>query len=103
MLTLPAFDYIHLACCVLAHVHKDLAGVMVEAVTNDYESMDYSTETAGTVLETFVVLSSDPNALGSESQVLHLQDKDSQVLLYLQDKGRRGMGRGAAVFARFDG
>lgn len=69
MLTLPTPHEIHNPCCVMAHAHKNLAGVMVEAVTGDYESMDYSTESAGAVLETFVVLSSEPNALGSDSQV----------------------------------
>lgn len=70
MLTLATPGGIHNACCPrAAHALKNLAGVMVDAVTSDYESMDYSTEAAGAVLETFVVLSSDHHALGSDSQV----------------------------------
>lgn len=42
---------------------------MVDAVTNDYESLDYTTETAASVLGVLVVLSGASDTIGFASKV----------------------------------
>ena len=42
---------------------------MIQAVANDYKSLDYSTATAAGVMEVLVLLSSDSKALAADSQV----------------------------------
>ena len=48
---------------------QELFGAMVDAVTNDYASLDYTTETAGSVLGVLVVLSGASETIGLASKV----------------------------------
>ena len=43
---------------------------LVNAAVGDFDVLDYSTTSAGAVLDTLALLSSSPEALGSEPQVL---------------------------------
>lgn len=48
---------------------QELFGAMVDAVTSDYESLDYTTETATSVLGVLVVLSGASETIGLTSKV----------------------------------
>lgn len=48
---------------------QNLAGVLLDALMGDYDSLEYTTETATATLATLALLSSDEDALGESSQV----------------------------------
>lgn len=48
---------------------------MVDAVTSDYESLDYTTESAASVLGVLVVLSGASDTIGSTSKVCRVLSK----------------------------
>lgn len=48
-----------------------LVGVMINAVMDDFGVLEYSTTSAGAVLDTMALLSTSGDALGTASQVSH--------------------------------
>lgn len=46
-----------------------LVGVMIDAVMDDFEILEYSTTSAGAVLDTLALLSTGGDAIGVMSQV----------------------------------
>ena len=53
---------------------------MVDAVTNDYESLDYTTETAASVLGVLMVLSGASETIGLAAKVDAILDFEIQQI-----------------------
>lgn len=65
----------------LAKCMQELFGAMVDAVMNDYTSLDYTTETAASVLGVLVVLSGASETMGFASKVDNVVEMEIQPLL----------------------
>lgn len=51
------------------HLEQSIVIAMISIVVNDFESLDYSPETAGATLDALVMISSESKTLESEAQV----------------------------------
>lgn len=63
---------------------QTLATTLVSAAVADFDVLDYSTTSAGAVLDTLAILSSSPDALGTESQVGAIQIGDHSEIFFLR-------------------
>lgn len=76
--TLDGVDTKRRGCCKICV--QELLGAMVDAVTNDYESLDYTTETAASVLGVLMVLSGASETIGLAAKVDAILDFEIQQI-----------------------